>query len=875
MKKILLSILLSIPFIVQVQAQTPVFQCGTGFTAFNTTPGTSAGLCNSANAYQLTGYNFGFFGSAAGANISAGAVNLQPAGTNHKPTNFDYVLSPVSTTAFTTHYRFSHNAWNTAFILNNVTHNAGAGPAPGFTLAQGFSGGAGCEEAIYQAFGGAGNFPANNIFALNFDTGNLQINALSPNFYSHVQIYQQLADPCIPSDGTEPWYYRTNKVSTSPVPLASPSTTWQTTTGDTYDAVAIYSGKNLTVNLYDLTAGGTCSPVTSGTCFTYNFPNLSIPSWVNGTTAWTNLGSASNANTPNNLIIPLWTFSTLAAAAIPTFSPASGTYGSTQSVTISDSSSGSTICYNFTGDPMVDGNGSCINSTKYTTAVSVPKGLTIFAVAGQGSSAYGDSTIGTASYKITGFASQPTFNQPGGTWQGNQNVQLVSAAGGTICYNTSGSPATNGSTGCTTGTLYTTPITVSSNETLYAVSGGTGFTDSAISSAAYIISPFAVINSSTGSFPSNSPTFSPVAGNYSGSQSVSLASTTTGSNICYLLSTTLPTLLPTPNNLGGCAVGTPYSGPISVVSSTTIYASAGTTVGPAVAGTGPSSSVSTASYTIGGTPIASSPVFSPSAGTYTSAQNVAITTSAGSVICYSTTGTPATNGTTGCTTGTHYTGPVNVVSSETLYAVAGGTGYVDSAVVNAPYVIQGTAATPVITLSPGTYTMPQTTTITDSTGGSTITYDQVTSGTCTPNTTYTGAVTINAASTTVCAYATASGFNQSATATSAYTQSVTATPAITLAGGTYTFPQTTTITDPTGGATILYCTGTYGGSCIPGTTYTGTITISTTESLCSNATATGYQVSALRCNNYAQSVPSGTTYTVAGNSKLAGNIVLK
>jgi hypothetical protein len=88
------------------------------------------------------------------------------------------------------------------------------------------------------------------------------------------------------------------------------------------------------------------------------------------------------------------------------------------------------------------------------------------------------------------------------------------------------------------------------------------------------------------------------------------------------------------------------------------------------------------------TPTAATPTFSPVGGTYSSTQTVTISTStSGATICWNTTGAPATNGTTGCTTGTLYTGTVSVSSSETLYAVAGGTGYLDSSVGSASYVI--------------------------------------------------------------------------------------------------------------------------------------------------------------------------------------------
>jgi len=81
----------------------------------------------------------------------------------------------------------------------------------------------------------------------------------------------------------------------------------------------------------------------------------------------------------------------------------------------------------------------------------------------------------------------PSFSPGAGTYTGTQSVTISATGGSVICYNTTGSPATNGSTGCATGTLYTGAVSVSTSETLYAVSGGTGYTDSSVGSAAYTI----------------------------------------------------------------------------------------------------------------------------------------------------------------------------------------------------------------------------------------------------------------------------------------------------------------------------------------------------------------------------------------------------
>src|SRR5665213_1198191 len=168
------------------------------------------------------------------------------------------------------------------------------------------------------------------------------------------------------------------------------------------------------------------------------------------------------------------------------------------------------------------------------------------------------------------------------------------------------------------------------------------------------------------------------------------------------------------------------------------------------------------------TPTGSTPTFSPAGGAYSSTQNVTLATSSGTVICYNTTGAPATNGTTGCTTGTHYTTPVSVAASETLYAVAGGIGLADSPIGSAAYTISTTTATPTFTPAAGTYYSTQTVTISDSTPSSTIHYTIDGSTPTTGSTTYTTPLSV-ASTETIKAMATASGYTNSAVGSAAYT----------------------------------------------------------------------------------------------------------
>ncbi len=182
-----------------------------------------------------------------------------------------------------------------------------------------------------------------------------------------------------------------------------------------------------------------------------------------------------------------------------------------------------------------------------------------------------------------GSAATPTFSPGAGTYSSAQSVTISTiSSGAIICWNTTGSPKTNGTTGCTTGTLYSGLVTVSSSETLYAVAGGTGYTDSSVGSASYTINGHAA-----------TPTFSPGAGTYSSAQSVTVSTTSSNAIICWNT-----TGSPGPINGGtSCPAGSTLingtSGMVNVSASETLYAIAG--------GTGyTDSTVGSASYTISG-----------------------------------------------------------------------------------------------------------------------------------------------------------------------------------------------------------------------------------------------------------------------------------
>lgn len=112
-----------------------------------------------------------------------------------------------------------------------------------------------------------------------------------------------------------------------------------------------------------------------------------------------------NDNTPGVTSpqqVPLLGIGTSAPASVgtPTFSPVAGTYGSTQTVSLSTTTSGATICYTTDGTIPTESGNVCLGGTTqtYTTGLTVSSNQTIKALGTK--SGLTDSSVASATYVI-------------------------------------------------------------------------------------------------------------------------------------------------------------------------------------------------------------------------------------------------------------------------------------------------------------------------------------------------------------------------------------------------------------------------------------------------------------------------------------------
>lgn len=288
----------------------------------------------------------------------------------------------------------------------------------------------------------------------------------------------------------------------------------------------------------------------------------------------------------------------------------------------------------------------------------------------------------------TSQAAMPTFDPVGGAYDAEQTITIITTTeGASIRYTTDGTIPSSA-----TGIEYAGAVSVGEDATIKAIAYKDGMNDSTVAEAAY-------------TFQTATPTFDPVEGSYSTTQTVTISTVTSGASIRYTTDGTAPT----------ATVGTEYSTAISVSATTTIKAIA-------YKSGMPDSAVASATYTITLTPV-DMPTFNPlSGGTFTSAQTITISTgTSGATIKYTTDGSDPLTGGTG-TEGA--TVDLNNSGNYTIMAYAYKAGMADSPVATATYTVSipNQIPLPTFTVTTGTYLGTFTVDIDTTESGATILY---------------------------------------------------------------------------------------------------------------------------------------------------------
>ncbi len=335
----------------------------------------------------------------------------------------------------------------------------------------------------------------------------------------------------------------------------------------------------------------------------------------------------------------------------PRLAPGTGTYTAVTTVTVTAVTPGAEIHYTTNGaDPtqadvaVASGGTVTIDSTVTLKAAAWKVGMPA-------------SNVALATYAMSLAA--PSSSPGAGLFFSTQTVALSSSVpGATIRYTTDGSDPDAGSA------VYSSPITVDATTTIKARALKTGWTDSAISTATYTLKAI-------------TPIFSPIGGGFGSPQVVTISTATPSATIRYTVDGSEPT------------AGSPlYSSPMAVSSTTSVKAIASRP------GWVDSDSGAASFWITEGT--ADAPTFTPGAGAFTAAVDVAITTAPpGAAIRFTVDGSDPTP------LSTLYVGPFTIDVTTTVKARAYKRGYAPSAVASAAYAIDAAGAADTPTLTPG------------------------------------------------------------------------------------------------------------------------------------------------------------------------------
>jgi Subtilisin-like serine proteases len=242
---------------------------------------------------------------------------------------------------------------------------------------------------------------------------------------------------------------------------------------------------------------------------------------------------------------PSTTTTTTTTVPTPTVSVAAGTYTSSQTVSLSDTTSGVSIYYT------LDGTTPTSSSKLYSSPITISSTSTLKAIAvdSSGNSSSVLSVLYTISKSVTTPVTTvtiptPTASVPSGSYRAPLVVMLRDRYSKPLkAYYT-----LDGSTPTTSSTLYPGYIKITTTSTLKAIAVDfSGNTSQVLSNLYTIVTP-----------PSN-PVASVKGGRYSKAQTITLSDSTPGVSIYYTTDRSMPT-----------AKSTLYTGPITIKSNTVL-----------------------------------------------------------------------------------------------------------------------------------------------------------------------------------------------------------------------------------------------------------------------------------------------------------------
>jgi len=343
---------------------------------------------------------------------------------------------------------------------------------------------------------------------------------------------------------------------------------------------------------------------------------------------------------------------------------------------------------------------------------------------------FGASTSGTGELVVYGpktgggTVAAPSFSPAAGTYSSAQSVAITTAtSGATIRYTVDGSTPTS-----TTGTIYSSAVSITATTTLKAIAYKSGMTDSSVTTGVYTINgggggttviegESLTVAASSGDVWRSSADgngsggaiafFDATAANDYVTLNVSIPAATTynvkvryksGNNRGIFQLASAPGVGGTYTNIGTAKDeynASQLYNQIADCGNHTFAAGAQvlrfTVTGKNAASSGYGLAIDSIELTDqgGGGGTVAAPSFSPAAGTYSSAQSVTITTAtSGATIRYTVDGSTPTS-----TTGTVYSSPVSISATTTLKAIAYKSGMTDSSVTTGVYTISGGGTT--------------------------------------------------------------------------------------------------------------------------------------------------------------------------------------